>query len=81
MPSDWEPERGQEVWSDREAWRGDIHTDGTEAWRRDAGDGWVWSEEEEDRWDASAAEEPEAEKEWPEDLAGPEYWLFKRDGL
>ena len=80
MPSDWEPERGQEAWSDREAWRGDLHADGTEAWRREAGEGWVWSEEEDDLWDAAAAEEQEEDKNWPENLAGPEYWLFKRDG-
>ncbi len=85
MPSDWEPERGQEAWSDREAWRGDIHTDGTDAWRLEAGEGPVWSEEEDDLWEATAAQEQDVEEEeernWPEDLAGPEYWLFKRDGL
>ena len=74
MPEAWESSTGDEQWSDREAWRGDLHVDHVDQWRQqDAGEGWVWNGEDEEQQDESA------EAEWPEDLAGPEYWLFKRD--
>ncbi|HTS90248.1 MAG TPA: hypothetical protein VMG41_17280 [Gemmatimonadales bacterium] len=66
----WESE-GEECWNDREAWRGDRHQECAEAWRCDADEGFVWTGEED-------ASEPMAlEDDWPEDLAGPEYWMFK----
>ncbi len=44
MPSAWESESGKdECWSDREAWRGELHLDGSDSWRREAGEGWVWA--------------------------------------
>lgn len=74
--SDWEPERSPESWSDTEAWRGDIHLDGDEPWRSE--EQAVWEDEE-----ASSAEEEDTQdsnlSDWPENLAGPEYWLYKRD--
>jgi hypothetical protein len=67
----WEPERDDREWSDREAWRGDLHADDVDQWRGDGDGAWVWIEDEED------SSRPDAG--WPEDQAGPEYWLFKRD--
>jgi hypothetical protein len=54
---------------DRGAWRGDLHRD-DESWRGggehgDAGD---------DAWRGA-----EHVADWPEDAAGPEYWMYKRD--
>jgi hypothetical protein len=75
MPEAWESERGgEESWSEREAWRGDLYAEDADAWRKldEMVDGWEIEEEEE-------CEEPEPELGWPENLAGPEYWLFKRD--
>ena len=75
MPEAWESERGgEESWSEREAWRGDLYAEDADAWRQsDEPDPWDLEEDE--------VEESESEPEsgWPENLAGPEYWLFKRD--
>lgn len=76
--SGWEPERTNEHWSDTEAWRGDLHTEGDEPWRGESMA--VWDDEE----TASDSEEDDTatlEQDWPENLAGPEYWLYKRDGI
>lgn len=72
MGTSWEPDDRDECWSDREAWRGDRHADAFDAAAsREAGEGgWVWSE----------VEPESAEDDWPEYLAGPEYWLFKKYG-
>jgi len=75
MAEPWESEPGNESWSDREAWRGDSHAGEDESWRADVEAGWVWAEEEEE----AAPEEPL--EDWPENLAGPEYWLYKRYGI
>ena len=82
MPSAWEAPQGEERWSDREAWRGDMHPEAAEPWRLEAGEGWVWAGEDEEL-DALDLQEldPEPGDRWPEDLAGPEYWLYKRDGM
>ncbi len=82
MPSAWEPEQGEARWSDREAWRGDQHAEDVNAWRREAGEGWVWAGDESDLegYDLTLLD-PAPDETWPEDLAGPEYWLYKRDGL
>ncbi len=78
----WEPERTEERWSDREAWRGKSYNDDLEAWRGDAGGETVAGWDPRDAgematWDDSAEEE-EADEGWPENLAGPEYWMYKR---
>jgi hypothetical protein len=75
MPAAWESEAEEERWSDREAWRGDEHQDACDAWDQDVSE----EEEDEEEW---AADEDESLVEdtstgWPEDLAGPEYWMFK----
>lgn len=71
MPLAWESETGEESWSDREAWRGDEHAEVADQWQSDSTEEFVWASEEDDS-------EPAAEDEdWPEDLAGPEYWMFK----
>lgn len=82
MPSGWEPERNEESWGDREAWRGDRHADASESWRHDATDPRLLPGDQGAPIDPYFAElDPAADEGWPEDLAGPEYWLFKRDGL
>ena len=53
-----------EPWSDRDAWRGDLYTTDDSAWR--AAEPEVWEEVE------------AVEEDWPENLAGPEYWMFKK---
>jgi hypothetical protein len=75
MPSAWEPDTGNVNWGDREAWRGDMHPDDAESWRDDAGD----AVGEDAAFFADGDDVDEHEAGWPEDLAGPEYWLFKRD--
>ena len=53
-----------------EAWRGDTSADTVEGWDpRDAAEMATW--------DDSTEGEEEMEG-WPEDLAGPEYWMYKR---
>ncbi len=71
MGTPGELDEQEAFWSDRDAWRGDQHSEtvNLEAWRESGEVGWVWAEP-----DAEPAEE------WPEDMAGPEYWLFKKDG-
>jgi hypothetical protein len=77
MPYEWNDRSGEESWGDTEAWRGDLH----------APDDGAWIAEDETFPDAEPLEEPEAEAtwrgedhlpDWPEELAGPEYWLYKR---
>jgi hypothetical protein len=76
MPAAWESEREEERWSDREAWRGDEHAEDCDAWRLDVSedvceeDDWYTEEEEESL-------EEDTRSGWPEDLAGPEYWMYK----
>lgn len=83
MPSAWDAEpSGDEGWSDREAWRGDLHLDGSDSWRREAGEGWVWAGDDCDLVGLDLSElDPAPDDNWPEDLAGPEYWLYKRFGM
>ncbi len=78
--SGWEPERGPESWSDADAWRGEVHMDGDDSWRGETLA--VWEEEEENaESDSEDDQSGSAEQaDWPENLAGPEYWLFKKDG-
>ncbi len=71
MPSGWEPETDNQEWGDRESWRGDQHPEGTDDWCPEGDEDSVWAAAEDDNSEHDAG--------WPEDLAGPEYWLFKRD--
>jgi hypothetical protein len=72
MASPWEAEPVEEMWGDRDAWRGDSYPDIAES----------WIEEEpaaperpvEDRFASPGVEA------WPEELAGPEYWMYKNMG-
>ncbi len=73
MANPWEQEQPEESWGDREAWRGDLHLDDVDHWRQPSGADPEPSVEEE------RVVEAEPESDWPEGLAGPEYWLFKRD--
>jgi hypothetical protein len=81
MPPAWEPEQSSEQWSDTEAWRGELHQADDEGWRGETlatwGDDDTAESDAEDDWRQDSAEAAD----WPEDWAGPEYWLFKRDGL
>lgn len=79
--SGWEPERAEEQWSDRDGWRGELHLEGDEAWRGESLA--VWGEDEEETSSESEEDDTTAsfDDDWPENLAGPEYWLFKRDGM
>jgi hypothetical protein len=79
---EWEPERAEEHWSDRDAWRGESYNDDLEAWRGAAGAEMVAAWDPRDAgematWDDSA-DEGEKDAGWPEFLAGPEYWMYKR---
>ncbi len=75
MPEPWEPETGNESWSDRDAWRGDAHAGDDESWRSEVEAGRIWADTEEE----DVAED--CLEDWPEDLAGPEYWLYKKYGM
>jgi hypothetical protein len=69
MALSWE-DKECEPWSDRDAWRGDLYTTDDSTWR--AGEPEVWEDVEE-------VEEVEPLDEgWPENLAGPEYWMYKK---
>jgi hypothetical protein len=71
MPAAWESEKEEETWSDREAWRGELYEDDCDAWRDEACP--------DEEWTCEETESPEEDTHagWPEDLAGPEYWMFK----
>ena len=79
MSLPWESSTADESWSQRDAWRGDLHLESVDAWREgceDREETFVDDEE------AECLEEPEEydlDSGWPENLAGPEYWMFKRD--
>ncbi len=78
MPAPWDPFGGrEESWSDREAWRGDVHREDDESWRG-ASESQPWEAPEGDEFFLADVMEEEHPSGWPEDLAGPEYWLFKR---
>ncbi len=80
MPSGWDPERDEEAWSDQNAWRGDLHPDVSERWRQERDDAPGGTDGSAVRPDGDVpALEPD--EDWPENLAGPEYWLYKRFGL
>ena len=79
MPYEWNDRSGEESWGEGEAdaWRGDLHP---------ADDG-GWLAEDESPQEAEPLEETEDcatwrgdehLPDWPEELAGPEYWLYKR---
>jgi hypothetical protein len=78
VPNDWlnGDRENPEPWEgSSEAWRGDEHPADEQSW---LGEMAVWDSsedqaEEEEVW----ADEPEF-ADWPEDMAGPEYWLYKR---
>jgi len=80
MPYEWNDRSGDESWSETDAWRGELHP---------ADDG-AWLAADQARWETEPPEEVEEPEEqapwrgdehlpdWPEELAGPEYWLYKR---
>jgi hypothetical protein len=77
--SGWEPEKAPESWSDTESWRGEVHQDGDESWR---GESLAMWQDEDETAESDSEDDPSsdlADCDWPESLAGPEYWLFKRD--
>lgn len=78
MREPWQREPTEESWSDPEAWRGEVHLPPPEEWHPDdAGEGWVWAGEDE----ADSVEEEDLSLPppgWPEQLAGPEYWMYRR---
>ena len=79
--SGWEPESSPEQWSDTESWRGDVHHEGDDGWRGETLA--MWDDEDETA-DSDSEDDWRGKDEnsgWPEDLAGPEYWLYKRDGM
>jgi len=73
MREPWESNNPETEWSDPEAWRGEQHAEEPRDWCRDAGEGWVWAGD-----DELEAEDQEVTPGWPEDLAGPEYWMYRR---
>jgi len=86
MSAAWEPESGPEHWGDTETWRGEEHPDSDESWRGETSP----VEHDEQPQEEEQSAEPDSEDDWrgrthladwPEHMAGPEYWLFKRDGL
>jgi hypothetical protein len=79
MPYDLESDSQDkpEPWASGDSWRGDEQPADDEA----------WTTEEAESWDVEGDEEPNETAEWrgnthfadwPEELAGPEYWLYKR---
>ncbi|MDH4348384.1 MAG: hypothetical protein OEW17_06230 [Gemmatimonadota bacterium] len=75
MREPWESNDREMQWTDSEAWRGEQHPETPDNWRTDAGEGWVWADE-----DEMGGTEAEESPGWPENLAGPEYWMYRRLG-
>ena len=75
MPSEWfgGDRSTPEPWESSEAWRGDEHPVDETSW---LGEMAVWGSSDED--EPVDVWQDESEPDWPEDLAGPEYWLYKR---
>ena len=76
MAESWKPE-GDDAWRDggSESWRGDLHYNDDASWRSDSAPGWQDSDAEaSDSW--AVEDEP---GDWPEEMAGPEYWMYRRD--
>ena len=73
MREPWESNGQEHRWSDPEAWRGERPSETPENSCPDAGEGWVWAGEEE-----LEGNTPEVNGDWPEHLAGPEYWMYRR---
>ena len=81
MSEPWKSEQGEEQWSDREAWRGEEHQSDDETWRGEATSEWDTMEDAD--WESTDENDWRTETflaGWPEDLAGPEYWMFKNFG-
>ncbi len=76
MSLPWESNAADESWSQRDAWRGDLHLESVDAWREDREEDASVDENEEC---LEESEEYDLDSGWPENLAGPEYWMFKRD--
>ena len=77
MSLPWESSTADESWSQRDAWRGDLHLESVDAWREDHEEAAFADEKSEECLEES--EEYDLDSGWPENLAGPEYWMFKRD--
>jgi hypothetical protein len=75
MREPWESNDREMEWVDPGAWRGERHPETPEDWCSDAGVGFVWAGEDEME-EEEAGESPG----WPEELAGPEYWMYRRLG-
>jgi len=73
MREPWELNGQEAKWSDPEAWRGERHPEQPAEWCPDAGEGWVWAGD-----DDLEEDDPAAAADWPEHLAGPEYWMYRR---
>ena len=70
MSYTWNPEPEDparfEPEHDENAWRGDLHEADDDTWRGT-----------DDAECAECDEVFEADAEWPEDMAGPEYWMYR----
>jgi hypothetical protein len=75
MREPWESNEKEMQWADPEAWRGEQHPETPEDWCPDASADSMWAGEAEIE-DNTADETPG----WPEELAGPEYWMYRRLG-
>lgn len=75
MPLPWEAEQVEENWGNREAWRSDRYPDDTEHWLDEDNTAPGCPAEDEDTGGTWRAAFPV--EDWPEDLAGPEYWMYK----
>ena len=80
MSEAWEQDdERDECWADSpESWRGDVHLEADEAWR---GSEESWNDDPAPSVFELVTEDEDSMTGWPEDMAGPEYWLFKRDGM
>lgn len=77
MSEPWRPEG--DAWRDggSESWRGDLHYTDDASWRSDSASPWQDPDSDDDAADSWAIEDEPGD--WPEEKAGPEYWLFRRD--
>ena len=73
---DGDDRSNEEPWETTEAWRGDVHLSNDSSWLGEETSDWSTGQDEGEEHSGWRGHQHFAD--WPEELAGPEYWLYKR---
>ena len=73
---DGDDRSNEEPWEPTEAWRGDVHLSDDTSWVDEETSNWNTEQDEVEENSGWRGHQHFAD--WPEELAGPEYWLYKR---